>query len=61
MSSPTYSRATVVELEGETATLELESGSRRIVRVSKLIEVEVGMTVTIVDVGAGEPIYLWGR
>ena len=61
MSSPPSSRATVVELEGEWATLELDDGSRREVRVSDLIEVEIGMTVRIVEVGAGEPIYLWGR
>ena len=54
-------RGTVVELEGEDATVELEDGSRRVVRVPEMIDVEIGMSVRIVDVGAGEPIYLWGR
>jgi hypothetical protein len=27
----------------------------------EMIDVEIGMSVRIVDVGAGEPIYLWGR
>jgi hypothetical protein len=54
-------RGTVVELKGEDATVELEDGSRRIVRVPELIDVEIGTAIRIVDVGAGEPIYLWGR
>jgi hypothetical protein len=37
-----------------------EDGSTEIVAISSMIVVEVGMTVTIVDVGESAPIYLWG-
>ena len=50
-------RATVVELEGEEATLELENGSRQVVHVPEAIDVEIGMSVRIV----ADAIYLWGR
>jgi hypothetical protein len=57
----TETRATVVELDKDEATLELEDGTRQVVHLPEALDVDKGTTVRIVDVGDGKPIYLWGR
>jgi hypothetical protein len=62
---PTYTPA-VKEQRGAvksmtaTATVTLEDGSEITVPVSDLIQIDVGMSVLIVDVGDGAPIIRWG-
>ena len=53
-------RGTVVELNGESATVEMEDGSSRIVSVPEMLDVSVGSSVSIVDTGDDKPIVLWG-
>ncbi len=53
-------RGTVTRVDENEAIVTFEDGSTEIVAISSMIVVEVGMTVTIVDVGESAPIYLWG-
>jgi hypothetical protein len=50
----------VIEVKGAEATVELEDGSRRVVPVPDMLQVEIGMTVRIADFGDGKPVYAWG-
>jgi hypothetical protein len=49
------------QLNDDEATVELEDGSRRVVQVPAMIQIEVGMSVGITDFGDGSPIYIWGQ
>jgi len=53
-------RGTVEGLEGAKATLALDDGSERVFDVPERILVEVGMAATVVDVGDGKPVFVWG-
>jgi hypothetical protein len=54
-------RGTVVKLEGQEATLEMEDGSTRTVSVPEMLDVSVGTTVQIYDTGDAKPIMAWGQ
>jgi hypothetical protein len=55
-------KGTVVEVAETGATIEMEDGARTFVEVPHMdkILIEVGMTVTVTDVGDDKPIYSWG-
>jgi hypothetical protein len=52
----------VVEVGETGATIEMEDGTRSFVEVPHMdkILIEVGMSVSVTEVGDGKPIYAWG-
>jgi hypothetical protein len=54
-------RGTVVEMDGLSATVQMEDGGSRVVSVPEMLDVEVGTTVKIADPGDGKPIFLWDQ
>ena len=53
-------RGTVIAVAGTEVTVTMDDGSISVVSVPKMIVVEVGMPVTIVDTGDDKPAYRWG-
>lgn len=51
----------MVEMDGLSATVQMEDGGSRVVSVPEMLDVEVGTTVKIADPGDGKPIFLWDQ